>query len=104
MIFFIIFLLTGIPLPTLAQVQPPSNFSELVKIITELIGLLVVIIFVLTMLAFFWGLIKNFILKGAEPENLRAGKNVLLWGIIALVVMTALWGVLKLLQVTFFGA
>lgn len=98
----LLYLLFFIPAQALA-VQSPRNFSDFVKIITDLIGLLVIIVFVLTMLVFFWGLIKNLILKSAEPDKLRAGKSTLLWGITALVVMSALWGILALLQRTFFG-
>lgn len=102
MIFLLYIILSLLPKQAQA-VDAPSNFSELVGLVTDLIGLLTIIIFVLTMLVFFWGLIKNILLKGAEPENLKAGKSIMLWGIIVLVIMVSIWGILSLLQMTFFG-
>lgn len=91
------------PAVTLAQVSPPTNFADFVRLITNLIGILIIAIFALTLLVFLWGLLKNLILKGAEEDNRKAGKNIMLWGIIVLVIMTAIWGILALLQTTFFG-
>jgi len=86
-----------------AQIAPPRDFKGLVAIITDLISTLILIIFALTFLVFMWGVIKGWIMHGGDAEGVTSGKNVVIVGIIALVVMSGIWGILSILQTSFFG-
>jgi hypothetical protein len=85
-----------------ASVSAPRDFKGLVAIFTDIIGTLVILTFALTFLAFMWGVVKGWIIHGGESDGIETGKNVVLTSIIALVVMSSIWGILRLLQSSLF--
>ncbi len=95
-------ILGTLPTITLAAVSAPRDFKGLVAIVTNLISTLIVFIFALTFLVFMWGVIKSWIIGGGDTEGVESGKKVVVTGIIALVVMSSIWGILYLLQTSFF--
>ncbi len=86
-----------------ASVSTPKDFKGLVGTITNIIGTLVLLIFALTFLVFMWGVIKGWVINGGDADGVETGKNVVLTSIIALVVMSSIWGILHLLQMSIFG-
>lgn len=86
-----------------ATVSAPKDFKGLVATITSIIGTLVLLIFALTFLVFMWGVIKGWVINGGDSDGVETGKNVVLTSIIALVVMSSIWGILRLLQMSLFG-
>ena len=68
--------------------------------IGNLIGLATPIIVGLALLFFFIGLAK-YILNTGDEEKKDEGKNIMIWGIIALFVMVSVWGLVNLLADTF---
>ncbi len=46
----------------------------------------------LALLYFFWGLSK-FILRAGDEKAREEGKQIMLWGVIALFVMVSIWGI-----------
>ncbi len=92
------------PLLTLGQsVSAPRDFKGLVAIFTNIISTLILLVFALTFLVFMWGIIKGWIIGGGDVEGVDTGKKVVFTGIIALVIMSSIWGILYLLQSSFFG-
>ncbi len=65
-----------------------SKFSRLIDLATP-------IVFALALLFFFWGL-ATFILKSGEDQ--AAGKQRMIWGLVALFVMFSVWGILSFAQ------
>ncbi len=57
---------------------------------------LVPAIFALAFLLFLWGMFKFFFVSGASSEGKEQGKNLMLWGVIAFVVMVSIWGLVNL--------
>ena len=53
--------------------------------------------------SFFWGM-ALFVLHAGEEEKREEGKKKMLWGIIAITIMFAIWGIVKFLQVGIFGS
>lgn len=51
---------------------------------------------------FMWGVIQ-YVLAGGDEKKLSAGKSYMLYGIIGLTVMVAVWGFVNLLVYTIFG-
>jgi hypothetical protein len=85
-----------------ANVTAPKNFKGLVALITSIIGKLILLVFALTFLAFLWGVVKGWVIHGGDTEGVETGKNVVMTSIIALVVMSSIWGILRLLQMSLF--
>ncbi len=96
-------LFTFAPLLTFAAVDSPENFKELVGIILNIIDPLIILIFALTFLALMWGVIKTWIIGGGDTESVESGKKIIMTGIIALVVMSSIWGIVQLLQSSLIG-
>jgi len=53
----------------------------------------------LAFLFFIWGL-AIFILRAGDDSEREKGKKTMLWGIIALVVISSIWGIVTLIQNT----
>ncbi len=103
-IFYTVLITSLLPAATLAAtVATPRDFKGFVGIITNIIGTLIILVFALTFLAFMWGVVKGWIINGGDADGIESGKNVVMSGIIALVVMTSVWGILYLLQTSLFG-
>lgn len=75
-----------------------ENFADVVNTFIEIIKLLVPLIFGLTLLVITWKVIDAWIINGADGEKREEGKQIVLVGIIALVVMSGIWGILNILQ------
>ncbi len=85
------------PLLALAQVPDIAYITNSGTDILSLINnFLVPLIIALAVLVFLWGVFKAFILGGTDEGKRAEGRKLMLWGIIAFVVMVALWGVVSL--------
>ena len=80
--------------------SPPTNLASLVKIFIDLINPLLLIIAGLALLAFFKGLIA-FIAKSGDTKTHQEGKNLMIWGILALFIMISVLGILRFLYSDF---
>lgn len=88
----------------LASLAPLSaaaaqTFKEIVNGPIVRIGdSLVYLIYGIAFMVFLFGMLKYFFTSGAKAEeNRREGKQLMLWGIIALVVLFGIWGIVRLL-------
>jgi hypothetical protein len=81
---------------------PPKNLSEFVSLLISLIEPLIVVIIGLALLVFFWGLVK-FIYNAGDEKTHADGKNLMIWGLIALFVMVSVFGILRFAHSDFFG-
>lgn len=80
----------------------PNNLQDIVFIFLDIISLLIPLAVALAVLFFFWGLAK-FILNSGNEEKKSEGKEVMLWGIVALFVMVTIGGIVAMLNDTFLG-
>jgi len=93
--------LSAYALPALAFAQNSAeltNVQTLLVNVGKVMNLLVPIIFTLALLYFFWGL-ANYILKAGEEKE--EGKNIMIWGIVALFVMASVWGIINFISSSF---
>jgi len=89
------------PLLAFAAIE---NFTGLVNIFLSLLRGLLPVLYGLALLVFFWGVAK-FILRAGSETAREDAKNVIMWGVIALFVVTTIFGILSLLYSEFdFGA
>jgi len=65
-------------------------------IINPFIGLL----FALALAYFVWGA-AQFVLNAGSEEGRKKGKDALVWGLIGLFIMTAVFGILRVVTATF---
>ena len=90
-------LFAAAPLMVSAQLADNGNFEDLAIQILRILDWVVLIIIALALVFFLWGIAK-FILNAGDPEAQATGKQVMLWGLIALFVMTAVWGLVNFLS------
>ncbi len=80
----------------------PRTFGELANLLVLILNNATTVLIVLGIVVYFFGISTN-ILKFSEEggEKLR---QYFFWGVIVLFVMVSIWGILRLLQNTLFGA
>jgi hypothetical protein len=98
-----LFAVSALPLFAYGAVTPPTSFKGLVDLILSIISTLIVFVFALTFLVLMWGVIKGWIIGSGDTEGIESGKKILLTGIIVLVIMSSIWGIIKMLQSSLFG-
>lgn len=79
----------------------PGNFADFVGIFIGIINSLIPLVFGLALLAFLWGL-SMLIFYAGDAAKRSEGKQIMIWGVIALFVMVSVWGLVNLLKETFF--
>lgn len=84
-------------LPLLVYAADLTSFLDKVK---GLLNLVIPILFILATIIFLWGIIV-FLTAAGDPEKVKEGRGIMLWGIIALAVMSAAWGLTQVLTKTF---
>lgn len=70
------------------------------KINQFILNPLIVLMFVVALLVFFWGLVE-FIYKAGSDDGRDTGKRNMLWGIIGMFIMVAVYGIIRLILDTF---
>lgn len=64
-------------------------------------NVLVPVLFALAFTVFLYGIAKAYIFSNGDPEKVKEGHKLLLWGIIGFVVMISLWGLVNVVANTF---
>ena len=78
---------------TIAQIL--GNIETVVR---QAIGLL----FVVATVVFLWGII-NYVIAGGDEKKLENAKSFIIYGLIGLFVMVAMWGLVTAVFTTLFG-
>lgn len=73
--------------------RTPQNFKELVCVFVNIIELLNGVVILLALLFFFWGTAK-YINSAGDEKAAKEGKDIMIWGAIALFVAFSLGGIL----------
>lgn len=85
--------------PTIVWAAQLGASRTLLEKIFELITLIVVpLAFTLALLFFFYGIAKYI---WSEGQGKAEGKSIMIWGVVALFVMSSIWGLVRFLQVEF---
>ena len=83
--------------PFIAFAQPTfEGFGRALTNFRGILNTLSTVIIGLALIFFFWGLAK-FILSAGDEEKAKEGKQIMLWGIIAFVIMIGIWGIINFL-------
>ena len=78
----------------------PKIQDLIAYIICILNGSIIPLIFSLATVAFIWGVVQ-FVINDQEEAKKQKGKEFMIWGVIALTVMFAVWGLVRILGNTF---
>ncbi len=90
-----------IPIFAFAEVAGgPEGFMYFVVILLSIINFATLVVIALSLVAFLWGL-ANFIRNADNDEEVKKGKKLMIWGLVALFVMFSIWGIINLLDDTF---
>lgn len=81
----------------------PTSFSELVRLLLELVDTLIGLLLTVVFLYFVWKTIDAWIINVGDPTKRAAGKHYFISALIAFVVLIIAWGVVSLLSSSLFG-
>lgn len=88
--------------PFVAQAQAFSDFRGLVNFLVILFNQAIALLVGLGVVYLLYGIVKT--ITHADNEQIRSdGRQVMLYGVIALFVIVSMWGLVNLLVGTFFG-
>lgn len=89
-------LLASIPALTYAAPNvPPTDYKSLISLFISYILLVIPIVMLLAILFFFWGITKYIFSQGSESSKME-GKNIMVWGVVALFFMVSIYGIVYL--------
>ena len=71
---------------------PDGTFFDILVQITETLQLLLPLAVIAALLFFFWGLVK-FIYKAESDDARSEGRQLMMWGVVALFLIVSIWGV-----------
>jgi len=87
--------------PFVASAQDLSFFTTMIAGLDAAITAAVPVVIGLAILLFLWGLAR-YMLNQDDAEARAGARSIMLWGIVIIFVMVALWGLVNLLE-TFTG-
>lgn len=70
---------------------------QIIGRVTVVVEMLVVLVFVLAVVTFAWGIVKMICAAG-NTEKLKQAKGILWWGIIGMFVLATIGGIIAFLQ------
>jgi hypothetical protein len=78
--------------------QPDLGWvKSVVSGVGGLVGALIPILIALSFAVFVWGMVQFIAVSGSE-RAIEEGKRKMLWGVVVLFVITAIWGILALMR------
>jgi len=78
-----------------------SEITQLIaNINTQIIAPIILLLFVLSLALFFWGL-ADFIRNGDNEEAKKKGREHMIWGIVGIFIMVSAWGIILIVLNTF---
>lgn len=81
----------------------PRDFAELVDMFLEFIELLVPFVFSLALLVIVWKVIDAWVINAGDTKKIEEGREYAIWGVLVLVVMSAVWAIVRLIRSSIFG-
>jgi ribose/xylose/arabinose/galactoside ABC-type transport system permease subunit len=100
-IYYGLFLLPILLLPTVVAAEVLSKTRGILESGSDIITKLVIpIVFTLAVLFFFYGVTKYIWSEGDKKED---GRKVMVWGVVALFVMSSVWGLVAFIRKELLG-
>jgi len=77
-----------------------ATITTLVATIMGILNVVVPLLIAIAVVIFLWGVVQ-YITAGGDEEKRKAARNTMIWGIVGLFVMVAVWGLVNILISTF---
>ena len=77
------------------------TFATLIGYIIDLLNELVRLLMIVSLLGFIWGLVR-FTYNAGDSKARSEGRQIMVWGTIALFGMTTVWGLVAIVKSVFF--
>jgi hypothetical protein len=88
-----------VSVPAVASAQLTDVLSE-AGTLGQIVNALIPVAFALAILFFFWGL-AMYVLAAGDEEKKGKGRSIMIWGVIAIFVLVAIWGIVALIADVF---
>lgn len=85
-----------------SAVNAQQTLRTIAGTVIDLLNQMSLFIMALALLAFIFGAVR-FIATAGDDRARESGKQLMIWGVASLFVMIAVWGLVAILQNTFFG-
>ena len=83
-------------MPVLVSAQLNST-KGLITAVGNIVSQLLIVASGIALLVFFWGLVRFLWKTGSEADH-EQGRNIMIWGIVAMFVMISVWGIVGFMQ------
>ena len=93
-------LLALLAFPDVLLAQGGPDASEILQIFADFMESTIAFLVGLAILFFLWGVLK-YVTAGGDAAKRDEGRNVMLYGVIALFVIVSVWGLVNILVYTF---
>jgi hypothetical protein len=77
-----------------------TDLSDIIRLFTNIGMKLIPLLGAIAFLVFIYG-VSKYIKAAGSGGDLKKSKNLLIWGVIGLLVMVAIWGIITFLQSEF---
>jgi len=83
-----------VPSAAFAQGGDLGNLQDIINGLGNIVDVATPVVVGIALLAFFWGLAR-YIFSAGDDEKKKEGRNIMIWGVVALFVMIAVWGIVR---------
>ena len=80
----------------------PTTYKELVASIIDIVNLIIPALFAVLFVFFIWKIIDSWIINAGDTTKIEEGRKYATAAVITFVIMIITWGIVNLLQVSFF--
>lgn len=87
----------GLTLPLIALAQ---SLESAIARIDQLLRQLIPVLMVIATIVFLWGVI-TYITAAGDEDKIKKGRSYIIYGLLGLFVMVAVWGIVRILVQTF---
>lgn len=102
-LFIALLALSVSPFPVFAQsCGGQRDLRQIICTIADIFGYGITLAFSLALMFFFWGA-AQFIFSAGDVKAISEGKYKIFWGAVVLFVLSSVWGLVRIIRVTFFG-
>ena len=95
----ITFLLSSALVPIAAHAQAFQNF---ITTISGGLNTIIIFLFLVATVIFLWGVVR-YISAGGDEDKVSEARNMIIWGVVFLAVMLAVWGFVNIVMDFVFG-
>ena len=81
----------------------PTTFLELVNLFLDFLNLLVPVVFSVLFAFIVWKIIDVWVINATDESKRSEGRQMALVAVVVMVIMLITWGIVALLQTSFFG-